>query len=81
MSRFDTYLGSGGAVRYDFGKIRKIYYYARFLFIYFEQTVVQMFKKFHLDVKILNVILNYNVIYIYIYTQSAVNIYTQGINT
>ncbi len=44
MSRFGTYLGSGVTVRYDFGTTEKeIYiYYALFLFIYFEQTVVQI---------------------------------------
>ncbi len=53
MSRFGTYLGSGVTVRYVFGttskKKKEIYckpivgyvleiYYARFLFIYFEQS-------------------------------------------
>ncbi len=39
MSRFGTYLGSGGH-----GSIQqeKKIYYAQFLFIYFEQTVVQI---------------------------------------
>ncbi len=55
----------GVTVRYNFGSTRKIQqiYYARFLFIYFEQTVVQITILSHLDVKILNIILNYNVIY------------------
>ncbi len=40
MSRFGTYLGSGVTVRYDFVTTgKKNIYYARFLFIYFEQTV------------------------------------------
>ncbi len=56
MSRFGRYLGSGVTVRYDFGTTwkKKEIYYARFLFIYFEQTVVQI-KKIHLDVKILHI--------------------------
>ncbi len=41
---FGTYLGSGVTVRYDFGTTgkKKEIYYARFLFIYFEQTVVKI---------------------------------------
>ncbi len=46
-SRFDTI-----SVQHEKKKI----YYARFLFIYFEQTVVQI-KKIHLDVKILHITL------------------------
>ncbi len=54
MSRFEAYLGSGVTVQYDFSATTKNnIYYALFLFIYFEQTVVQKKKKFHLDVKIL----------------------------
>ncbi len=55
MSRFGTYLVSGVRVRYNFGTTeeKKEIYYARFLFIYYEQTVVQKKKKIHLDVKIL----------------------------
>ncbi len=58
MSRFGTYLGSGVTVRYGFGTTGKKQqiYYARFLFIYFEQTVVQITIFSHLDVKILNII-------------------------
>ncbi len=48
-SRFDTI-----SVQHD----KKEIYYARFLFIYFEQTVVQI-KKIHLDVKILHIITCY----------------------
>ncbi len=58
MSRFGTYLGSGVTVRYDFGttgKKKKIYY-AQFLFIYFEQTVVQITIFSHLDVKTLKLL-------------------------
>ncbi len=62
MSRFGTYLGSGVTVRYDFGTTgtkKKESYYARFLFIYFEQTVVQiMIFFFHLDLKILIITTN-----------------------
>ncbi len=36
---------------------KKEIYYAWFLFIYFEQTVVQIKKKIHLDVKILHIAL------------------------
>ncbi len=46
-SRFDTI-----SVQQE----KKLIYYARFLLIYFEQTVVQIKKKIHLDVKILNII-------------------------
>ncbi len=55
MSRFDTYLGLGVTVRYDFGTTekKKEIYYARVLFIYFEQAVVQITISFHLDAKIL----------------------------
>ncbi len=45
MSLFGSYLGSGVTVRYDFGTTEKNNYYARFLFNYFEQTVVQIKKK------------------------------------
>ncbi len=55
-SRFDT-------ISVQQEKEKKIYY-ARFIFIYFEQTVVQITFFFCLDVKILNIILNYNIIYI-----------------
>ncbi len=37
---------------------KKEIYYAQFLFIYFEQTVVQI-KKIHLEVKVLNIITCY----------------------
>ncbi len=75
MSRFGTYLGSGVTVRYNFGTTgKKKNYYAQFLFIYFEQTVVQITFFFHLDVKILNIItLCYIYIYIYIYIQVHLN--------
>ncbi len=75
MSQFGMYLGLGVTVQYDFGTTRKLQqYYARFLFIYFEQTVVQINKKIHQDVKILKIILNYNIINI----KSAVHIHTRN---
>ncbi len=66
MSRFGTYLGLGVKVRYNFSTtgIKKEIYYALFLFIYFEQTVVQIIK-IHLDVKIL--IINTKTIIILLY--------------
>ncbi len=47
MSQFGTYLGSGVTVRYDFGTTggKKEIYYALVIFIYFEQTEVQIKKK------------------------------------
>ncbi len=45
MSWFSTHLDSGVTVRYNFGTTGKKLIYARFLFIYFEQTVVQIKKK------------------------------------
>ncbi len=59
--RFGMYLGSGVTVRYNFGTTgkKKEIYYAQFLFIYCEQTVVQIKKKIHLNVKILNIITCY----------------------
>ncbi len=66
MSWFGMYLGSGVTVRYDFGTTgKKEIYYAQFLFIYFEQTVVQIIIFFHLDVKIL--IINTNTIITLLY--------------
>ncbi len=47
-SRFDTI-----SVQQE----KKQIYYAQSLFIYFEQTVVQIKKNSHLDVKILNIML------------------------
>ncbi len=65
MSRFGTYLGLGVKVRYNFSTTeKKKIYYAQFLFIYFEQTVVQIIK-IHLDVKIL--IINTKTIIILLY--------------
>ncbi len=53
MSRFGTYLGRGSRFDNDFvQQEKKEIYYARFLFIYFEQTVVQITIVSHLDVKI-----------------------------
>ncbi len=55
ISRFGTHLGSGVTVPYDFGTTEKSkeIYYAPVLFIYFENTVVQITIFFHLDVNIL----------------------------
>ncbi len=67
MSQFGTYLGLGVTVRYD-NRGKKVIYYARFLFIYFEKTLVQIKTIFHLDVNIINIItLCFIYIYIYIY--------------
>ncbi len=46
MSRFGTYLGSGGhgSIRFQYNLKKKEIYYARFILIYFEQTVVQIKK-------------------------------------
>ncbi len=65
-SRFDTISVQQG---------KKIYY-ARYLFIYFEQTVVQITIFFHLDVKILNIIT-----LCYIYKICSKYIYIKGINS
>ncbi len=59
MSRLGSYHGSGVTVRYNFGTTGEkiLIYYALFLCIYFEQTLVQIhFYFFHLDVNILNII-------------------------
>ncbi len=77
MSQFGTYLGSGVTVRYNFGTTGKKIYYAWFLFIYFEQTVVQIKIKNHLDVKILNII-TLCFIYIYIYIICCTYIHTRN---
>ncbi len=67
-SRFDTI-----SVQHE----KKEIYYARFLFIYFEQTVVQ--KKIHLDVKYYILL---HVIYIksVLFSQIKADIYTVIIN-
>ncbi len=69
MSRFGTYLSSGNRE-----KEKEQIYYARFLFIYFKQTLVQITIFFHIDVNILNMI---TLCCIYIY----VCIYTHTRNT
>ncbi len=52
--------------RYEFGTTgKKEIYHVRVLFIYFEQTVVQIKKEFHLDAKIL--IINTNTIITLLY--------------
>ncbi len=55
-SRFDTISVQQG---------KKEIFYARVLFIYFEQTLVQIKNKFHLDAKIL--FINTNTIIILLY--------------
>ncbi len=51
--------GGHGLIRLRYNRKKKKIYYARFLFIYFEQTVVQITIFFHLDEKILNIITLY----------------------
>ncbi len=55
MSRFGTSVRLSWFDTIAVHQEKKEIYYARFLFIYFEQTVVQIKKKIHLDVKILGV--------------------------
>ncbi len=61
MVQYVPRFGGHGSIRFRYNGGGGIYY-ARFLFIYFEQTVVQIKKKIHLDVKIL--IINTNTIII-----------------
>ncbi len=68
-SRFDTI-----SVQHE----KKIYY-ARFLFIYFEQTVEQI-KKMHLDVEILHIITCYIYIKSVLFSQIKADLYTVIIN-
>ncbi len=56
--RYVPWFGGHGSIRFRYNMKKKIYY-AWFLFIYFEQTVVQIKKKIHLDVKILHIITCY----------------------
>ncbi len=56
--RYVPRFGGHGSIRFRYNMKKKKFYYARFLFIYFEQTVVQI-KKIHLDVKILHIITLY----------------------
>ncbi len=56
--RYVPRFGGHGSIRFRYNMKKKEIYYARFLFIYFEQTVVQIKKK-HLDVKILHIITLY----------------------
>ncbi len=61
---FGTYLGSGVTVQYDFGTtVKKNTMLSLLLFILIRQYKTNS----QLDVKILSIILNYNVLYIYIY--------------
>ncbi len=57
--RYVPRFGGHGSIRFRYNMKKKEIYYARFLFINFEQTVVQILKKFHLDVKILHIITCY----------------------
>ncbi len=77
MSRFGTYLGSGFTISVQQKKKKKKKkIYSQFLFIYCEQTLVQI-TIFHLDVNILNnITLFYIYIYIYIYIIYSTYIYT-----
>ncbi len=74
MSRFGTYLSSGVTVQYDFGTTgeKKQIYYTRFLFIYFEQTVVQItiFPPRCEYTKYYYIVIYIYYIYIYIYTHT-----------
>ncbi len=79
MSRFGTYLGSGFTISVQKTKTKKKIY-SQFLFIYCEQTLVQI-TIFHLDVNILNnITLFYIYIYIYIYIICSTYIYTHTRN-
>ncbi len=58
--RYVPRFGGHGLIRFRYNrKNKKQIYYSQFLLIYFEQTVVQIKKKFHLDVKILHIITLY----------------------
>ncbi len=57
--RYVPRFGGHGSIRFQYNRKKKEIYYARFLFIYFEQTVVQITIFSHLDVKILNIITCY----------------------
>ncbi len=57
--RYVPRFGGHGSIRFRYNMKKKEIYYARFLFIYFEQPVVQIYKKIHLDVKILIIITLY----------------------
>ncbi len=59
-SRFGTYLGSGVTVSVQ--QEKKKIYYARFVCIYIEQTVVQINIKILLDVQILIIDTNNTII-------------------
>ncbi len=57
--RYIPRFGGHGSIQFRYNMKKKEIYYARFLFIYFEQTVVQINKTIHLDVKILHIITCY----------------------
>ncbi len=62
--RYVPRFGGQGSIQFQYNRKKKKIYYAQFLFIYFEQTVVQIIK-IHLDVKIL--IINTKTIIILLY--------------
>ncbi len=57
--RYVPRFGGHGLIRFRYNRKKKQIYYAQSLFIYFEQTVVQITFFSHLDVKILNIIMLY----------------------
>ncbi len=72
--------GGHGSIRFRYNMKKKEIYNALFLFIYFEQTVVQI-KKIHLDVKILHIITCYIYIQSVLFSQIKADLYTEIINT
>ncbi len=86
MSRFGTLLSSGVTIRFRYNRKKN---YSRFLFMYFEQTLVQITIFFHLDVNILNIIILcytymlciYKICSTYIYIYIYIYIYTRTRNT
>ncbi len=63
--RYVPQFGGHGLIRFRYNSIKKKICYARGFFIYFEQTVVQIKIKIHLDAKIL--IINTNTIITLLY--------------
>ncbi len=76
--RYVPRFGGHGSIRFRYNMKKKEIYYARFLFIYFEQTVVQI-KKIYLDVKILHIITCY-IYKIVLFSQIKADLYTVIIN-
>ncbi len=77
--RYVPRFGGHGSIRFRYNMKKKEIFYARFLFIYFEQTVVQI-KKIHLDVKILHIITYYIYIKSVLFSQIKADFYTVIIN-